>query len=128
MRTYGRVANELGQLTWVEVDTDAVGFNDAVYITTLAQCLKLNLGESPFYADYGLPAHESVVTQIMPDFYVARTQQQFAQFFASLIVTKVSVIATPGSVRAAPPTYRINVVTHQGAKLPPIMIPTLIPT
>ena len=43
MRTYGRVTNEDGTKTWVEVDTDANGYNDAVYVTTLAQCLQLSV-------------------------------------------------------------------------------------
>lgn len=127
MRTYGRVTDENGVQTWQVVSTDANGYNDAVYVTTLAQCLKLNLGESPFFANYGLPAHESIVTQVYPDFYIARTQQQFAPFFASLLITRMPTVNVPGSVRAAAPTYRANIVTHAGAKLPTIRIPTLIP-
>jgi hypothetical protein len=46
----------------VEVTTDANGYNDAVYLTTLSQVLKLNLGESPFYANYGIPQYQSVLT------------------------------------------------------------------
>ena len=55
MRTYGRVYAEDGSYTWVEVSTDANGFDDMVMLTTLAQVLKLNLGESPFYANFGIP-------------------------------------------------------------------------
>ena len=87
------------------VETTPDGQNDGVYLTTLAQVFKLNLGESPFYRDYGIPAKPSVVQQIFPDFYVARTQRQFAPFFASLLVAK----------EASPtPTYRVNVTTNQG--------------
>ncbi len=127
MRTYGRVTDLFGRRRWVRVDTDDRGFNDLVYITTLAQALQLNLGESPFFADTGIPAHESVVTQIFPDFYVMRTQQQFSQHFASLIITKV-----PGQAEdkfhAPGPTYRVDVTTHAGSTLPSITIPTSIPT
>lgn len=50
MRTFGRTTNILtGVKTWVEIDTDSAGFNDAVWLTTLVQVLKLNLGESPFF-------------------------------------------------------------------------------
>jgi hypothetical protein len=70
--------------------------------------LKLNLGESPFYANYGIPAKPSVVQQVQPDFYVSRTQTQFAAYFAALIVAKTANL---------PPTYRINVTTNQGLKL-----------
>jgi len=123
MRTYGRVPvympgtiiqatdprTGLPQQRWVIVTTDANGFNDYVYATTLVQVFKLNLGESPFYANYGIPAKTSVVTQVAPDFYVVRTQQQFAQYFANLSVVK---IPTP-----IIPTYRVNVTTHTGVKL-----------
>ena len=108
MRTYGRITNPDGSKTWVAVQTDANGLNDQVYLTTLIQCLKLNLGESPFYAQFGIPAHPSVVQQVFPDFYVSQTQQQFAPYFASLLIAK-QVSPTP--------TYTINVTTHQGVKI-----------
>ena len=108
MRTYGRIPNGAGGLTWVEVTTDANGYNDDVYLTTLCQVLSLFLNESPFYANYGIPAQQSVMQQIMPDFYASMTQQQFAQFFASLAIARVS---------ANPPTYQVNVLTNSGAIL-----------
>lgn len=108
MRTYGRIYAANGTYRWVEVTTDVRGFNDAVYVTTLAQVLKLNLGESPFFANYGLPAKQSVLQQIAPDFQIALTQQQFAPYFASLIVAKTN---------RNPPTYRINAVTQQGSTI-----------
>lgn len=79
-----------------------------VYVTTLAQVLLLNLGESPFYADRGIPAVQSIITQVFPDYYVAYTQQKFAPYFASLIVSKQPL---------PDPTYNINVTTHQGVKI-----------
>lgn len=79
-----------------------------VWVTTLCQVLLLNLGESPFYADYGIPAHPAVIQQVFPDYYVTFTQMKFAQYFASLIVSKVNV---------PDPTYNINVTTHNGVKL-----------
>jgi hypothetical protein len=93
--------------TWVEVTTDAKGDNSAVYLTTLIQTLRLNLGESPFWASYGLPARPSVVTQVFPDYYCAITQSQFAPYFASLAITRVQ-----GSF---PPTYNVQAVCHNGA-------------
>jgi len=109
MRTYARVGQTdgLGGV-WVEVDTDANGYNDMVWITTLIQTLRLNLGESPFFANFGIPAQQSVVTQVFPDFYVAQTQAQFAQYFASLVIQRI-----PGDS----PTYQVNVVCHSGAVL-----------
>lgn len=116
MRTYGRIPNADGSPgPWVKVETDAQGFNDMVYLTTLIQCLKLNLGESPFYANNGIPAKPSVVQQVFPDFYVSRTQSQFASYFASLIVSKQPFPR---------PMYKINVTTNQGVKLnPEVSIP-----
>lgn len=108
MRTHGRITNADGSKTWVVVTTDSSGFNDMVYLTTLAQVLKLNQGESPFWANYGIPAKNSVMQQIFPDYYVSRTQQQFAPNFASLVVAKQNI---------STPTYNISVITHQGVKL-----------
>jgi hypothetical protein len=104
MRTYGRDSDG----TWVKIATAADGSNDLVYLTTLIQVFLLNLNESPFYGNYGIPAHPSVVTQVFPDFYMIYTQQKFAQYFASLIVSKES---------NPEPTYLVNVTTHQGVKL-----------
>lgn len=108
MRTYGRITNPNGTKTWVEVTTDDSGFNDMVYVTTLCQCLLLNLGESPFYANYGIPAKQSVIQQIAPDYYVSQTQRQFAPYFANLAISKKN---------ADPPTYQVNITTHQGVKI-----------
>jgi len=108
LRTYGRVYKPDGTYKWTRVTTDANGNNDAVYLTTLIQCLKLNLGESPFFANYGIPAHPSVLTQVFPDFDVNKTQQQFAPYFASLTITKVN---------SATPTYNIQAITHNGAEI-----------
>jgi len=103
MRTYGRLNG-----TWQVVETTEDGYNDMVYATTLLQCLKLFLGESPFYAQYGIPAQTSVVQQVFPDFDTVKTQLQFAPFFANLIITRVP---------AATPTYRVNLTTNQGFRL-----------
>lgn len=108
MRTYGRVFHKDGSYTWTQVNTTADGANDSVWLTTLIQCLLLNLGESPFYANYGIPAKPSVLQQIFPDFYVARTQQQFSPYFASLIVNKDP---------ERNPTYEVNVTFNNGVKV-----------
>lgn len=107
MRAWGRTYNEDGTYQWVEVATDANGLNDAFYITALAQCIKLNIGESPFYANSGIPQYQMIMTQVPPDFYAMKIQQQYAQYFASL-----TIVRTPNS---SPPTYTITAVTHSGA-------------
>lgn len=97
--------------TWVEVNTDKNGYNDAVWLTTLAQVLQLGLNESPFFGNYGIPAQQSVVTQVFPDYYVSLTQQNFAQYFLALLVSKrnsfdptydINATATPGSILMNP--------------------------
>lgn len=108
MRTYGRQTQADGSLKWVEVSTAADGNNDLVWIVTLCQTLKLVLNESPFFANYGIPAIQSVITQVFPDFYVSRTQQQYAQYFASLIVYRQPLPT---------PNYTINITTNNGEKL-----------
>jgi hypothetical protein len=112
MRTWGRVYDEFGNATWTEVTTDANGYNDAVYVTTLIQTLKLNRGESPFYANYGIPAQQTVVTQVFPDFYVAQTQAQYSPFFSKLSLRRVSA-STAGTA----PIYDVNITTKTGATI-----------
>jgi hypothetical protein len=92
-------------LKWVDVTTDSNGNNDYVYITALIQCLKLSIGESPFWSDWGIPAKRSIVQQVFPDYYVTLMQQRYAKYFASLQITKVN---------SATPTYNIYIITNQG--------------
>ena len=116
MRTYGRIRDVLtGKKTWEVVTTDTGGFNDMVWLVTLAQCCKLNLGESPFWANWGIPAHASVMTQTHPNYYMALMQQRFASYFMSLILQKLAEV-TDDTGRSAP-AYGITVVTNWGAQL-----------
>lgn len=119
MRTYGRLfaygpdgamldPQPAGYPQWKIVQTDADGSNDLVWLTTLLQCLKGNTNESPFYSQFGIAAEQSVLQQVLPDYYSARTQQQFAQYFAALTITKTS---------SRPPIYRVNVILHSGVKI-----------
>lgn len=117
MRTWGRnytvppSDTGPGEYVWVEVDTQPDGSNDYVWLTTLAQCLKLTPGESPFYAQYGIPARQSVMQQIQPDFDVAKTQSQFAGYFANLQIVKQAAVFPPV------PTWKINVILNNGTAL-----------
>lgn len=95
-------------LKWVAVVTTPDGNNDYVYVTALVQCLKLSIGESPFWSDWGIPARRSVVQQVFPDYYVALMQQRYAQYFASLQITKVA---------SSTPTYNVVIVLHSGVKI-----------
>jgi hypothetical protein len=131
MRTWGRVGqvNGVGG-TWTEIVTDPVtGDNSYVWLTTLIQVLKLGRNESPFYANYGIPAQQSVVQQIFPDLIVALTQQQFAQYFASLIISKQPAYTVQG---VAYPNYSVNVTLLNGTPINPFTVTapatTSIPT
>jgi hypothetical protein len=100
MRSYGK--NESGQ--WVEITETSY-----IWLATLAQTLRLNQGESPFYANYGIPAQNSVATQIPPDVAINRTQTQYAPHFASLTILK--------SQNAPNPTYNISAVFQNGTTI-----------
>ncbi len=104
-RTYGRVYDSEGIRTWVEINSESNGNFDYGYATTLIQTLKLNLGESPFHANYGIPAQRSVIQQVFPDYYTQVTQQQFSQLFASLQISKV---------QSTTPTYNVNILFNNG--------------
>lgn len=109
MRVYGRDKNR----KWIVVQTDENGRNDMVRLTWLIQVLKLWTNESPFYADWGIPARNSIQQQLFPDYSVSIVQSRFSQYFASLIVAREDLPT---------PTYRINVTTSYGVKLPPINV------
>jgi hypothetical protein len=109
MRTYGRIFNPDGSYQWVVVSTDANGKNDNVYLTTLAQVLQLNLGESPFFANYGIPQTQTIVSQVFPDYYAMLAQMQFAPYFASLTITRRQ--------QTRDPVYDVTAITHSGAIL-----------
>lgn len=118
MRVYGRVlVNPLepdGPKEWKVIETTEAGYNDLVHITAMAQTLQLNLNESPFWANFGIPAKQSVMQQIMPDFYIVYTQKYYSQFFASLTIAKKVVPDVNGSPS---PVYDMSLVTQQGVKL-----------
>lgn len=114
MRVYGRIRLPDDPITgaevklWVQVNTDPNGDEDHVMLTALAQALLLNLGESPFFADWGIPAVYSVLNQLFPDVWVALMQQRFSSRFASLLIAREDVPT---------PTYNITITTHAGVVL-----------
>lgn len=131
MRVYGRVPvdprNPHGPLKWIVITTTPQGYNDDVYICALAQCLKLNTNESVFWGNYGIPAHQSIMMQVMPDYYIIQAQQFFSQFFASLLVAKMNVQPQPElndlrAVNVPAPVYRFSIITTFGFHYPPIYV------
>src|SRR5271155_714373 len=105
MRTYARVRNADGSKKWIVISTSSTGDNSMVWLVTLCQVLLGNRNESPFFADYGIAAEQSVQTQTAPDYDIARTQRQFAPYFASLTIARRN---------SNPPTYNIVAITLQG--------------
>ena len=104
MRTWGRVNG-----AWVAVATTPDGDDTLVWVTTLIQTLKLELLESPFYAQYGIAARQSIVSQIAPDYSVSMIQQQFSAYFASLSIQRVPNTEVP--------TYAVNIITLRGQSI-----------
>jgi hypothetical protein len=80
-----------------------------IWLATLAQTLRLNTNESPFYANYGIAAEQSVQTQIAPTIDITRTQQQYAPYFSSLTIFK-----QPNTVN---PTYNVTAVFLNGTTI-----------
>lgn len=119
MRIYGRrvVGKDVSGRQifgpWEMIETDAGGFNDALNITWLAQALKLNLNESPFHGDWGIPAKTSIQQQVAPDLFMALAQQRFAPYFAALTLAKEPSVN---------PTYAISIITQNGSKIPTIYV------
>jgi len=113
MRTYGRPK---GTGKWQTVSTSSTGDNSNVMLTTLCQVLKLNLNESPIWANYGIPGVQSVLGQNFPDVFVQITQQQFAQYFAALSIVR-STAGTPGPNGEVEPTYLVTATTFSGSNL-----------
>lgn len=58
------------------------------------------------FGSYGIPAQQSVVTQVFPDYYVTLTQQAFAPYFLALILTKLPTLT---------PSYLVNATANPGA-------------
>ena len=109
-----------GNYRWVVLETAPNGSNDYCYVTALIQCLRLNLGESPFYARYGVPAAVAVHLQLQPDFYINYIQKFYARFFASLIIAKrpqrpTNASFAPGARAFTTPVYDISIVRKDGS-------------
>lgn len=108
---YGGVS-DTQSYTWVEVDTDADGYNDGVMLTAFCQVLQLQPGESPFYAEYGVPSIAAVQSQTFPDSNVYLMQQRYAPNFVSLIVIPSNTTDVHGTVS---PVYNVTAITHIGS-------------
>jgi hypothetical protein len=106
-RVWGKENQPDGSYKWKKIETVSYENFEYGYVTNLIQALKLNVGESPFYANVGIPAQKSVATQIFPDFFVVQTQQLFSPYFATLLISKIN---------SPTPTYDINITFYNGKK------------
>lgn len=102
MRIWTRQHQPDGTRRWVAVDR-----NQAT-IAWLQNALLLQLGESPFWADWGIPVNKTLVSRIWPDYYMTLTQERFADYFASLTITQDPNPADDN------PTYRITALFPDG--------------
>lgn len=105
MITFGR--DSAGN--WYEVNTDANGFDDDVWLTTMAQVVASQLNESPFFPNYGLPSIESVTSRTHPDYWVSKVKSQFSKYFTAISIVKTVDITTNT------PTYNIDVLKLDGS-------------
>jgi len=80
-----------------------------IWLATLAQTLRLNTKESPFYANYGIAGEQSVQSQIAPTIDITRTQSQFSSYFSSLTIFK-----QPNTTN---PTYNVTAVFLNGTTI-----------
>jgi len=80
-----------------------------IWLATLTQTLRLSINESPYYANYGIPAQTSVQTQVPPDLALNNTQRQYSPYFKSLTILRQQNIPTP--------TYNIRVVFLDGTTI-----------
>lgn len=108
-RVWGRVHSDPGSSTdartWQAYETDSSGSDDLPNFIWLQNALLLRLNESPFYADWGIPVQQTLLTQVFPDYYTALTQRRFSQYFASCIISRTS---------STSPEYGVSIVTQTG--------------
>jgi hypothetical protein len=104
MRTYGR--DSAGN--WQEVTTDSNGWDDDVYLTTLAQVLQSDINESWVFPEMGIPARQSVVGRTHPDYFVDSVRAYFAQFFPSISITRTTDSDNN-------PAYYVDVLKNDGS-------------
>lgn len=102
MRVWTRQHQPDGTQQWKSVD------NKQASIAWLQNALLLQLGESHFWADWGLPVTQNIVTQIWPDYYVNLTQNRFSDYFASLRITHDSTSTEDN------PVYQVAAIFPDG--------------
>lgn len=129
MRVWGRTYDALGNGKWVAVETDSNGFDDYPHITALVQAIRLNLNESPFWGQFGLPARQAILQQQPPDYNMQFIANYFSQFFASLVISRAPIAPPGGTFRTQQqnrpagaqdaydptPTYFVQILRKDGS-------------
>jgi len=81
MRTYGKKDGR-----WVVIDDE-----EQVWTTTLIQCLRLGLNESPFFANYGLPLQDITSNISLMFYHLENLKSKFRNRFKSIELTSNGV-------------------------------------
>ncbi|WP_077395442.1 hypothetical protein [Bombella intestini] len=102
MRVWTRVHQPDGRRVWKAVTGDQGN------IAWLQNALLLQLGESPFWADWGIPVQQTLVSRVWPDYYLNLTQRRFRDIFPSLQITRKD------GGNGADPVYDISVILNNG--------------
>lgn len=107
-RVWGRETGAGGVRVWEAFETDSAGVDDYPNFIWLQQALLLNLNESPFYADWGIPVQQTLATSIYPDYYTAKTQKRFSSYFPSCSISRIP---------SSDVSYSVNITTKSGVKV-----------
>lgn len=104
MKIWTRKWQEDGTRKWIEVTG-----NQAI-IAWLQNVLLLQLGEEPFYADWGIPVTQTLANRYWPDYYLNLIQQRFADQVSFIKITPERSDNDPGTE----PLYSISIIFNDG--------------
>jgi len=76
-----------------------------IWVTIVKHELQLRVGESPFFADAGIPAEDSIITQQEPDYHVNNVKRRYEAKFRRFDIVKRSIV---------PLIYDIALTTRNG--------------
>ncbi|QCE32947.1 hypothetical protein FAI41_04685 [Acetobacteraceae bacterium] len=71
-----------GKRQWISVS------NNTAILTWLQQAVLLQLGESPFWVDWGLPVIGALTQGIYPDLYIQKTKERFQPYFLNININR----------------------------------------
>ncbi|KMQ89824.1 hypothetical protein RF55_10509 [Lasius niger] len=71
-----------GKRKWISVS------DNTAILTWLQQAVLLQLGESPFWVDWGLPVIGFLSQGIYPDLYMQKTKERFQPYFLNVNINR----------------------------------------